>query len=121
MRKTLSSVVTVVALLAASTSPAAAVDFGIFGSYWDSDDLGGAFGLASTRNVLAKFTPTSWPEIFTVQSSRSRPLKSGIQSSRSGSLVASGVQLSANAVAVAMTAGQHQWRILSGRAARMVG
>ncbi len=45
MRKTLSSVVTVVALLAASTSPAAAVDFGIFGSYWDSDDLGGAFGL----------------------------------------------------------------------------
>ncbi len=44
MRKTLSSVVAVVALLAASTSPAAAVDFGIFGSYWDSDDLGGAFG-----------------------------------------------------------------------------
>ncbi len=45
MRKTLLFVVTVVALLAASTSPAAAVDFGIFGSYWDSDDLGGAFGL----------------------------------------------------------------------------
>ncbi len=45
MRKTLSSVVAVVALLAASTSPAAAVDFGIFGSYWDSDDVGSALGL----------------------------------------------------------------------------